>query len=338
MAHDRLSDKRQWLRVRLCVVSVAIGVLLAVNAQAAPTTSAYPTRPIRLVVPFPPGSPSDVLGRIVSQQFTQALGRPLVIDNRPGAAGVIGADTVAKAAPDGYTLLMGGTGALAINPGLRSNMPYDPLRDFSPISLFAKVPFILVVSPSIPAATVQELIAILRARPRQFNYASTGVGSPPQLAAELFKSMTATDLIHIPYKGTDAAAVDLISGQTHLMFSGITVLLPHVKAGRLRALAVASDTHSPLLQQLPTLIQSGLPGFTAETWTGVLAPHATPAAIIGRLHSEIVNMVANAEVREKLLTQGAQPVGNKPDEFRAFIAAELAKWSKVIKAIGIKEE
>src|SRR6478609_8120090 len=259
MAPDRMSGTCQWLRVRLCAVSVSIGVLLAVNAQAAPTTSAYPTRPIRLVVPFPPGSPSDVLGRIVSQQFTQALGRPLVIDNRPGAAGVIGAQTVAKAAPDGYTLLMGGTGALAINPGLRSNMPYDPLRDFSPISLFAKVPFILVVSPSIPAATVQELIAILRTRPRQFNYASTGVGSPPQLAAELFKSMTATDLIHIPYKGTDAAAVDLISGQTHLMFSGITVLLPHVKAGRLRALAVASDTQSPLLQQLPTLIQSGCP-------------------------------------------------------------------------------
>lgn len=298
----------------------------------------YPTRPIRLVVPFPSASPSDVLGRMVGQRYAEAFGQPVIIDNRPGAAGIVGAEMVAKAAPDGYTLLMGGTGALAINPGLRTNMPYDSQKDFAPVSLFASVPFMLVVSLSVPAHSVKELVALAKARPRQLNYASSGNGSPTQLAAALFNTQTGTEMIHVPYKGTGPATVDLISGQTHLMFSGITVLMPHVKAGRLRGIAVASVNRSMLLPALPTMIEAGVPGFTAATWTGVLAPRGTPAAIVSRLHGEVVRMLADAGVRERLSGLGADAVGNTPEEFRIYIRDELTKWVKVIKAAGIKEE
>ncbi len=298
----------------------------------------YPNRPVRLVVPFPSGSPSDVLGRLVGQRYGDALGQPVVIDNRPGAAGIIGADTVAKAAPDGYTLLMGGTGALAINPGLRSRMPYDSVKDFAPVSLFASIPFLLVVSPSVPAANIKELVAVAKANPRQLNYASSGIGSPTHLAAELFKTVTGVDMVHVAYKGTGPATIDLISGQTHVMLSGITVLMPHVKAGRLRGLAVASATRSSLLPQLPTVIESGIPGFTADTWTGVLAPRGTPATIVMRLHGEVVKMLRDTDMKERLLGLGAEPIGNKPEEFRAYIRDEINKWTKVIRTVGIKEE
>lgn len=325
--------------IHLSIVNSAIALMLALSITTGTALAqSYPSRPVRLVVPFPPGSPSDVLGRMVGQHYSQALGQPFIIDNRPGAAGIVGAETVAKAAPDGHTLLMGGTGALAINPGLRKAMPYDPLKDFAPVSLFARIPFILVVSPSVPATTVKELIAIAKAKPRQLNYASSGIGSPTQLAAELFKSMTGTDMVHVAYKGTGPATLDLISGQTHLMFSGITVLMPHVKAGRLRGLAVASVARSPLLPQLPTVTEAGVPGFTAETWTGVLAPRGTPAPIVARLHQEVVKMVRDPELKDRLLALGAEPIGNRPEEFRSYMGQEIAKWTKVIKAVGIKEE
>ncbi len=315
--------------------ALAAAMLLAASAGFAQN---YPNRPVRLVVPFPAGSPSDVLGRLVGQRYGDALGQSIVIDNRPGAAGIIGADTVAKAAPDGYTLLMGGTGALAINPGLRSRMPYDSVRDFAPVSLFASIPFLLVVSPAVPATTVKELVAVARAKPRQLNYASSGIGSPTQLAAELFKTLTGVDMVHVAYKGTGPATTDLISGQTHVMFSGITVLMPHVKSGRLRGLAVASATRSSLFPQLPTVIESGIPGFTANTWTGVLAPRGTPPAIVTRLHGEVVKMVRDPEMKERLSALGAEPIGNQPEEFRAYIRNEIGKWTRVIKTVGIKEE
>ena len=313
------------------------GALLATLAASASSQS-YPARPIRLVVPFPAASPSDVLGRMVGQRYAEVFAQPVIIDNRPGAAGLVGADTVAKAAPDGYTLLMGGTGALAIHPGLRANMPYDAQKDFAPVSLFASVPFMLVVSPSVPANSVKELVALAKAKPRQLNYASSGNGSPTQLAAALFNTQTGTEMTHVPYKGTGPATVDLISGQTHVMFSGITVLLPHVKAGRLRGVAVASSQRSTLLPALPTMIESGVAGFTAATWTGVLAPRGTPTTIVSRLHGEIVNMLADSGTRERLAALGAEPVGNTPEAFRVYIRDELTKWVKVIKAVGIKEE
>lgn len=319
-----------------CLITAALTAVAVTSAHAG--EAAYPNRAMRLIVPFPSGSPSDVLGRLVGQRYGEALGQTVVIDNRPGAAGIIGCDTVAKAAPDGYTLLMGGTGALAINPGLRTRMPYDSVKDFAHVSLFASIPFILVASPSVPATNVKELIAALKAKPTGYNYASSGIGSPTHLAAELFKTLTGTEMAHVAYKGTGPATTDLISGQTHIMFSGITVLMPHVKAGRLRGLAVASERRSSLLPQLPTVIESGIPGFTADTWTGVLAPKGTPQAIVNRLHAEVVKMVKDTDMKERLLGLGAEPVGNTPEQFRTLIRDEIAKWTKVIKTVGIKEE
>ena len=318
------------------LLAAALSACAALPAHAG--EAPYPNRALRLIVPFPSGSPSDVLGRLVGQRYGEALGQTVVIDNRPGAAGIIGCDTVAKAAPDGYTLLMGGTGALAINPGLRSNMPYDSVKDFAHVSLFASIPFILVASPSVPATNVKELIAALKAKPTGYNYASSGIGSPTHLAAELFKSLTGTEMAHVAYKGTGPATTDLISGQTHIMFSGITVLMPHVKAGRLRGLAVASERRSSLLPQLPTVIESGIPGFTADTWTGVLAPRGTPQAIVKRLHAEVVKMVKDTDMKERLLGLGADPVGNTPEQFRTLIRNEINKWTRVIRTVGIKEE
>ena len=318
------------------LLAAALSACAALPAHAG--EAPYPNRALRLIVPFPSGSPSDVLGRLVGQRYGEALGQTVVIDNRPGAAGIIGCDTVAKAAPDGYTLLMGGTGALAINPGLRSNMPYDSVKDFAHVSLFASIPFILVASPSVPATNVKELIAALKAKPTGYNYASSGIGSPTHLAAELFKSLTGTEMAHVAYKGTGPATTDLISGQTHIMFSGITVLMPHVKAGRLRGLAVASERRSSLLPQLPTVIESGIPGFTADTWTGVLAPRGTPQAIVNRLHAEVVKMVKDTDMKERLLGLGADPVGNTPEQFRTLIRNEINKWTRVIRTVGIKEE
>ena len=318
------------------IMPAALAACVVTPALAA--EAVYPNRAMRLIVPFPSGSPSDVLGRLVGQRYGEALGQTVVIDNRPGAAGIIGCDTVAKAAPDGYTLLMGGTGALAINPGLRTSMPYDSVKDFAHVSLFASIPFILVASPSVPASNVKELIAALKAKPTGYNYASSGIGSPTHLAAELFKTLTGTEMAHVAYKGTGPATTDLISGQTHIMFSGITVLMPHVKAGRLRGLAVASERRSSLLSQLPTVIESGIPGFTADTWTGVLAPKGTPQAIVNRLHAEVVKMVKDTDMKERLLGLGAEPVGNTPEQFRTLIRDEITKWTKVIKTVGIKEE
>ena len=312
--------------------------LLACGAPHAAFAQGYPAKPVRLVVPFPSGSPSDILGRIVGQELGTALGQPVVIDNRPGAAGVIGVDTAAKAAPDGYTLLMGGTGALAINPAMRTTMPYDPLRDFAPVSLVAAIPFILVTSSALPANTVKELVAFARTQPRPLHYASSGVGSPPHLAAELFRGMTGIELTHVPYKGTGPATTDLISGQVQLIFSGITVLLPYVKAGKLKCLAVASNSRTALLPAVPTVIESGLAGFTAETWTGVLAPARTATLIVNRLNGEVVKMLHAPDVRDRLAALGAEAVGNSPAQFSAYIRDEMSKWARVVKAAGVREE
>lgn len=318
--------------------ALAVVYLLVSAMPAVAFAQNYPVKPVRLVVPFPSGSPSDILGRIVGQELGVVLGQAVVIDNRPGAAGVVGVDTVAKAAPDGYTLLMGGTGALAINPGLRAKMPYDPVRDFVPVSLVASIPFILVTTPALPANTVRELVAYAKTQPRALNYASSGVGSPTHLAAELFGGLTGVALTHVPYKGTALATTDLISGQVQLMFSGVTVLLPYVKAGKLKCLAVASPARTALLPATPTVIESGFPGFTAETWTGVLAPAKTAAPIVTRLNAEVVKMLHAPEVRVRLAALGAEPVGNSSAQFGAYIRDELAKWARVVKAAGIREE
>lgn len=314
-------------------------VLIAVPcvATAAPAQQ-YPTRPIRLVVPWASGSPSDVLGRLVALRFSATLGQPVVVDNRAGASGTIGSTVVARAAPDGHTLLMAGTATHGQAPALRPKLAYDPVKDFAPISVIASVPFILVVSPSVPAKSVKELVALAKSRPGELNYASSGTGTTTHLTGELFKRATGIDMIHVPYKSTEPATIDLSSGRTHVMFSGIAVLMPHVKAGRLRGLAVASAERSVLLPNLPTMIESGVPGFTAAVWSSLMAPGATPPEIVARLHAETVKMLNDPGMREKLLALGLELVGSTPREFRAYLNEELAKWGKVITALGIKEE
>ena len=318
---------------------LAMGALLAFSALAAAPMAgaqAYPAKPIRIVVPFPPGGATDILARAVAQKLTDAWGQAVVVDNRPGAGGNIGSEIVAKAAPDGYTLEMGTVGTHAINASLYAKMPYDHVKDFAPVILVAGVPNVLVVNPSLPVSSVQELIAYAKANPGKLNFASSGSGTSIHLAGELFKVMAGVQMTHIPYKGSAPALQDLIGGQVQLMFDNLPPSLPHIKAGKLRALAVTSATRSSALPDTPTIAESGLPGFEASSWFGVLAPAGTPPAIIARLNAEIGAWLASAEAKEKMLALGANIGGGSPEDFARHIAAETAKWQKVVKASGAK--
>ena len=318
---------------------LAVGALLAFSALAAAPMAgaqAYPAKPIRIVVPFPPGGATDILARAVAQKLTDAWGQAVVVDNRPGAGGNIGSELVAKAAPDGYTLEMGTVGTHAINASLYAKMPYDHVKDFAPVILVAGVPNVLVVNPSLPVSSVQELIAYAKANPGKLNFASSGNGTSIHLAGELFKVMAGVQMTHIPYKGSAPALQDLIGGQVQLMFDNLPPSLPHIKAGKLRALAVTSATRSSALPDTPTIAESGLPGFEASSWFGVLAPAGTPPAIIARLNAEIGAWLASAEAKEKMLALGANIGGGSPEDFARHIAAETAKWQKVVKASGAK--
>jgi len=318
---------------------LAVGALLAFSALAAAPMAgaqAYPAKPIRIVVPFPPGGATDILARAVAQKLTDAWGQAVVVDNRPGAGGNIGSEIVAKAAPDGYTLEMGTVGTHAINASLYAKMPYDHVKDFAPVILVAGVPNVLVVNPSLPVSSVQELIAYAKANPGKLNFASSGNGTSIHLAGELFKVMAGVQMTHIPYKGSAPALQDLIGGQVQLMFDNLPPSLPHIKAGKLRALAVTSATRSSALPDTPTIAESGLPGFEASSWFGVLAPAGTPPAIIARLNAEIAAWLASAEAKEKMLALGANIGGGSPEDFARHIAAETAKWQKVVKASGAK--
>ena len=318
---------------------LAVGALLAFSALAAAPMAgaqAYPAKPIRIVVPFPPGGATDILARAVAQKLTDAWGQAVVVDNRPGAGGNIGSEIVAKAAPDGYTLEMGTVGTHAINASLYAKMPYDHVKDFAPVILVAGVPNVLVVNPSLPVSSVQELIAYAKANPGKLNFAWSGSGTSIHLAGELFKVMAGVQMTHIPYKGSAPALQDLIGGQVQLMFDNLPPSLPHIKAGKLRALAVTSATRSSALPDTPTIAESGLPGFEASSWFGVLAPAGTPPAIIARLNAEIGAWLASAEAKEKMLALGANIGGGSPEDFARHIAAETAKWQKVVKASGAK--
>ena len=318
---------------------LAVGALLAFSALAAAPMAgaqAYPAKPIRIVVPFPPGGATDILARAVAQKLTDAWGQAVVVDNRPGAGGNIGSEIVAKAAPDGYTLEMGTVGTHAINASLYAKMPYDHVKDFAPVILVAGVPNVLVVNPSLPVSSVQELIAYAKANPGKLNFASSGNGTSIHLAGELFKVMAGVQMTHIPYKGSAPALQDLIGGQVQLMFDNLPPSLPHIKAGKLRALAVTSATRSSALPDTPTIAESGLPGFEASSWFGVLAPAGTPPAIIAKLNAEIAAWLASPEAKEKMLALGANIGGGSPEDFARHIAAETAKWQKVVKASGAK--
>jgi tripartite-type tricarboxylate transporter receptor subunit TctC len=310
----------------------ALALLLAGGAWA----QAYPVKPIRLVVPFPAAGTTDILAREVAQRLSVSFGQSVIVDNRPGAAGNIGSDLVAKSAPDGYTLLMGTVGTHAINPSLYTKMPYNHVKDFVPIVLVAGVPNVLEVTPSLPVNSVADLIKLAKEKPGQLNFASSGSGTSIHLSGELFKTMAGVDIVHVPYKGSSPAVTDLMGGQVQLMFDNLPSSLAQIKAGKLRAIAVTSAQRSPTLPNIPTIAESGLPGFEASSWFGLLAPAGTPAAVVARINADVNQWLQTAEAKEKLLAQGAVPAGGTPEQFAAHIRAETEKWAKVVKVSGAK--
>lgn len=294
----------------------------------------YPARPVKLVVPFAPAGGNDVFARLLAQGLSDAWKQQVIVENRPGAGGNIGTEFVAKSAPDGYTLLLGHSGTLAINPSLYRNLAVDPQKDFAPASLIASTPLVLVVHPGVPAQSVRELIAAARSQPGQLNFASSGSGTGSHLAGELFGSMAGIRITHVPYKGTSPAVTDLLGGQVQMMFSVVPTALPYVQGARLRALAVTGRNPLALLPGVPTVAASGLPDFESTLSYGVLAPKGTPAAIVGEIHHQTARLQATAAFRQRLAAEGAEPLAGSPAEYAALIRAETDKWRKVVQASG----
>ena len=320
------------------LVVFALVCTFAKAPLAAESPATFPSKPVRLVVPFTPGGSTDILARAVGQKLSESWGQPVVIDNRPGAGGIIGMETVARAAPDGYTLVMGHVGTLAANPALYKTLPYDPVKDFAPVTLIAMVPNVLVVGPAMPTRTVAEFIALAKAKPGKFDYGSGGNGSAAHLATEYFKLTAGVDLQHIPYKGTAPALADLLGGQIALMITGLPPVLPHAKSGKLRILGVASLHRLKQFPDIPTIAESGVPGFEATQWYGILAPAATPKDIVAKLNREFVKSLRDPAVAEKLAGEGADPVGDSPEQFAAFIRSEIDLWGRVIRATGARAD
>jgi tripartite-type tricarboxylate transporter receptor subunit TctC len=311
---------------------------LAASLLATAALAQYPAKPIRLIVPFAAGGGNDNVARLVGKRLSDSLGQPLLIDNRPGAGGALGAELAAKSAPDGYTLFLGGVGSHAVNPNLNDSLPYDPIRDFAPVALLASAPLVLVVHPSVPAESFKAFVALARARPGQLNYASNGNGSSSHLAAVMFDSMTGVDMVHVPYKGLSPALTDLLSGRVQLMFSSVVAILPHVKSEKLRGLAVTGNRRLTSMPDLPTIAESGLPGYEASSWYGVLAPAGTPREIVARLNAELVKALEHPEVRTSLLAEGAEPIGGTPERFASHIRSEKERLGKLIREAKIRLE
>lgn len=307
------------------------------QSAAAPGAASYPTKPLRIVVPLSAGGPTDTLARVIGQQLTEKWGQPVIIENRPGAGGNIGAEMVAKAAPDGYTLFMGTSGPLSINQSLYSKLPFDPARDFAPVVLVASAPFVVAINPSVPAKSVKDLIALAKSKPGQLNFGAVS-GSAAHLATELFKSMAGIDMVHVAYKGAAPATTDLVAGVLQLSFASTPGVMPNVKAGKLTALAVTSPKRLSQLPDVPTLAESGLAGYEASVWYGLVAPAKTPRAIIVRLNAEINKILQDPDTRQKLLANDFEPAGSTPEQFGTYIKAETAKWGKVIKNSGAKAD
>jgi len=326
---------------RIPVLSTALAVLAATFAAALPgiaEAQTFPTRAMRMVVPFPPGGPNDIIGRLLAQKMGEQMGQSVIIDNRGGAGGIIGTDLVAKAAPDGYTMLFSGTASLSINPSLYAKLPYDAVNDFSPITLVGTAPSILVVNPDLPVKSVKELIDYARANPGKLNYASAGIGTPPHLAGELMSAALNVKMVHVPYNGGAPAMNDVMSGQVQMYFSGISSALPLIKAGKMRAIAVTSAKRTAIAPDMPTIAESGIPGFEVGNWYAIVAPAKTPAPVISRLNAEIVKALAGADVKKRFLDLAADPIGSTPEELAAYQKAEIAKWARAIKTAGIKPE
>ncbi len=319
-------------------VSVRLGATLcAILLGLCAYGQDYPSKLVRIVVPFAPGGPNDIIVRLVAQKLTETWGQPVVVENKAGAGGNIGTDFVAKATPDGYTLLSVGPGSLIINP-LIGKVPYDTARDFAPVTLMARAPNALVAHPSLPASSVKELIALARSQPGRINYGSGGNGSTPHLAGALFAAMAGIALTHVPYKGTAPATTDLIGGQVQIAFLGIPTVLPHVKSGKLRVLAVTGKHRSPELPGVSTVDEAGVPGYEVSPWYGLLAPAGTPREVVARLGAEVSRIVRAAEMKEKLAVQGAEVAGGSPEEFGAVIQADSLTWSRIVKDAGIRVE
>jgi tripartite-type tricarboxylate transporter receptor subunit TctC len=315
------------------VLVVALGAPLAGHAQ-----TSYPTKPIRMVVPFPPGGPTDVTARTIGARLSEVLRQPIVVDNKPGAHGFIGVEQVVKAPADGYTLLMASIGSIGINPVLYPKVPYDVFRDLAPVSHVVNVPIVLVAHPSVPAKTVQELVAHAKKNPAKLAYASSGSGGSSHLVAEMFKLATGTDILHVPYKGSGPAMNDLVGGQVQIMFDTLIGAIPQIKGGKVRLVAAATPQRLAAFPDTPTIAESGLQGFDGSAWYCLLAPARTPKDIVDRLSREIASIVAEPQMRAKLAEQGAEPVGSTPEQLAAFIKSEQAKWAKVIKESGAKPE
>ena len=327
--------------VRAAALSLPAAALLAAGlpalAQTAPA-AAYPARPIRLVVPFTPGGSTDILARAIGQELSRAWGQSVVIDNVPGAGGSIGADKVAKSPADGYTLLMGHIGTLAVNPSLYPKLPYNPVTDFAPVAWVARVPNVLVIHPGVPAKTTQELVALAKAKPGQLNYGSGGNGSAANLATEYFKMQTGSSLLHIPYRGTVPAMTDLMGGQIQVLFTGAPAVLGQIKSGQLRALAVSSPTRLDALPDVPTVAEAGYKGFEADQWYGVVAPAATPPDIVRKLNAQINLALSSAELKTRLNSEGAIATPTTPEAFGQHIGREIARWKPVIGSGRVKAD
>jgi tripartite-type tricarboxylate transporter receptor subunit TctC len=309
--------------------------LLALCFAAGALAQAYPAKPIRLVVTFAAGGGTDLAARTVVPKLSEALGQPIVVENRAGANGALGADAVAKSPPDGYTLVVGAAGTMVVAPHL-SKLPFDPVKDFVPVSLLATSPFVVTVHPSVKSESIRELIALAKAQPGKLSFGTSGTGGAPQLSTELFKSMAGVDMLHVPYKGLGPAITDLLGGQIQVIFADIGLVVSHLKAGKLRGLAVTSASRSAALPDLPTVAEAGVPGYAAGTWYGIFAPAGTPPSIVSKLSEEIRKALAQPDVRANYIAQGVDAAGNTPEQFAAFMREESAKWGKVVKDANIK--
>lgn len=319
------------------LLMVLAATCLASSMGAAHAAERYPTKPVRLLVGFPPGGPTDLTARLAAQHLSEAFGQQVIVDNRPGAGGTLSATLLVQSNSDGYTLALGSNGEMAISPNLRPNLKYDPLKDLVTVSRIGASQLVLIVHPSVPAKSVKELVALAKAKPGAINFASSGTGSTAHLSAELFKSMAAINIVHVPYKGAGPAMVDLMGGQVQMLITGYSAAVPHVKAGKLRALGVTGARRLSSSPDLPTIGES-VPGYNVTSWYGIVVPRGTPGPIVERVYREIAAMVRKPDVAERLAALGIEPEGNTPREFAAQLKSDIAKWGKVIKAVGVKIE
>ena len=322
---------------KAAMLLIVVTLLVGVGIQPL-IADEYPTRPIRMIVPFPPGGGNDLLARSISQPLSQAIGQSVVVDNRAGAGGQIGATLAAAAAPDGYSIFLGSIGNLTFLPVLQSKLQYEPVRDFAPVTLLATSPFILVMNPTVPAKSVKELIALAKAQPGKLNYGSAGLGSSLHMTAELFKLESGADITHVPYKGTGPALIDLLSGQVQMLFSTMPSVVPHVKSGKLRALGVSSTKRAAVVPDVPTIAEAGVPGFEVLNWQGIVVPKKTPEAIIRKLNRALIEALKSPDTIAALAKQGLDAAGGTPEQFGALMKSEIDKYGKVAKAANLRLE